>query len=185
MLGPASGRQLHALAHNRDPRRVVVGRRRGSIGSQRALGLRPTSSADLDASAVAIVDRVTRRMRAAHRVGRTVVVRLRFDDMSRATRSHTLPEATAHTPTVLACVRSLLAGVAPTIAERGITLVGVSVTNLQDDRAVQLALPFDRHSGVDLDEAVDHVRDRFGSSALTRAVLVGRRPDLEMPMLPD
>jgi DNA polymerase-4 len=185
MLGPASGRQLHALAHNRDPRRVVVGRRRGSIGSQRALGLRPTSPADLDASAVAIVDRVTRRMRAAHRVGRTVVVRLRFDDMSRATRSHTLPEPTAHTPTVLACVRSLLAGAAPTIAERGITLVGVAVTNLQDDGAVQLALPFDQHSGFGLDEAVDHVRDRFGTSALTRAVLVGRHPEIEMPMLPD
>ena len=42
-------------------------------------------------SLVGLVDRVTRRMRAAGRVGRTVVLRLRFDDFSRATRSHTLP----------------------------------------------------------------------------------------------
>jgi DNA polymerase-4 len=185
MLGRASGRQLHALAHNHDPRRVVTSRRRSSIGSQRALGLRRTTAADLDASAVAIVDRVTRRMRSAQRVGRTVVVRLRFDDMTRATRSYTLPEPTAHTPTVLGCVRSLLAQASPTITERGITLVGVSITNLQDDGAVQLALPFDRHSGVALDEAVDRVRDRFGTEALTRAVLVGRGTDPEMPMLPD
>src|SRR5687767_9122256 len=73
MLGRASGRQLHALAHNRDPRPIVVGRRRGSIGSQRALGWRPTSAAEVDASLVGLVDRVTRRMRAAGRIGRTVV----------------------------------------------------------------------------------------------------------------
>lgn len=185
MLGRASGHQLHALAHNRDPRRVVVGRRRGSIGSQRALGFRPTSPAEIDATAVALADRVTRRMRGAHRVGRTVVLRLRFDDLSRVTRSHTLPEATAHTPTVLACLRSLLAEAAPLIATRGITLVGLSVTNLQDDAAVQLALPFDAWASASVDHALDEVRERFGTRAITRAVLLGRRDDLEMPMLPD
>jgi DNA polymerase-4 len=185
MLGRASGHQLHALAHNRDPRRVVVGRRRSSIGSQRALGFRPTSAADVDASAVALVDRVARRMRGAHRVGRTVVLRLRFDDHSRATRSHTLAQPTAHTPTLLACLRSLLVDAAPIIAARGITLVGVSVTNLQDDAAVQLTLPFDARADSSLDTAVDGVRNRFGTGAITRAVLLRRGPDWEMPMLPD
>src|SRR5207249_6457686 len=41
ILGVAAGRHLHALAHNRDPRRVETGRRRRSIGTQRALGRRP------------------------------------------------------------------------------------------------------------------------------------------------
>ena len=90
MLGRASGRHLHALAHNRDPRPVHVGRRRGSIGSQRALGRSPRSLDAIDTVVVGLVDRVTRRMRTAGRVGRTVVLRLRFDDFSRATRSHTL-----------------------------------------------------------------------------------------------
>src|SRR5512132_1222317 len=75
MLGPATGRQLHALAHNRDRRRVQPGRRRGSIGSQRALGRTPRSLAELDATVVALVDRVTGRMRRAGRTGRTVVLR--------------------------------------------------------------------------------------------------------------
>jgi DNA polymerase IV len=185
MLGRASGRQLHALAHNRDPRRVVVGRRRGSIGAQRALGFRYTAPGVVDSSVVALADRVTRRMRAAHRVGRTVVLRLRFDDLSRVTRSHTLPEATAHTPTVLNTVRVLLAQAAPLIAQRGITLVGIAVTNLDDDRAVQLALPFDAHAGTALDTALDGVRERFGSDAITRAVLLGQGEGLVMPMLPD
>jgi DNA polymerase-4 len=80
MLGRGSGRHLHALAHNRDPRPVQVGRRRGSIGSQHALGRSPKSPGDVDAVVVGLVDRVTRRMRTGGRVGRTVTLRLRFNE---------------------------------------------------------------------------------------------------------
>jgi DNA polymerase IV len=185
ILGRAAGRHLHALAHNQDPRPVQVRRRRGSIGSQRALGRSPKSPEAVDAVVVGLVDRVTRRMRAAGRVGRTVVLRLRFGDFSRATRSHTLPQATAHTETILATVRGLLSTAMPMIEHQGLTLVGVAVANLDDDRAVQLTLPFDRFSGYALDAALDEVRDRFGSTAVTRAVLLGRDPGLAMPLLPD
>jgi DNA polymerase-4 len=185
MLGRAAGRKLHALAHNRDPRPVQGGRRRGSIGSQRALGRSPRSLEAVDATVVALVDRVTRRMRTARRVGRTVVLRLRFHDYSRATRSHTLPFPTAHTATILATARGLLGAAMPMIERRGLTLVGVAVANLEDDGAVQLALPFDRHSGVALDAALDEVRNRFGPTAVTRAVLLGRDTGLAVPLLPD
>jgi DNA polymerase IV len=185
MLGVAAGRHLHVLAHNHDPRPVQVGRRRGSIGSQRALGRGPRSRDDLDAFAAGLVDRVTRRMRAADRVGRTVVLRLRFDDFTKVTRSHTLPRATAHTQTILAAVRGLLAAAMPMIERKGITLIGVAVGNLDDGGALQLELPFDRHRGDDLDVALDAVRDRFGSSAVTRAVLLGRDQGLTVPLLPD
>jgi DNA polymerase IV len=185
LLGAASGHHLHALAHNRDPRPVQVGRRRRSIGSQHAIGWRPKTAADVDASLVSLVDRVTRRMRAADRVGRTVVLRLRFDDFGRATRSHTLPRATAHTATVLATARDLLASAQPLIAERGITLVGIAVTNLDDDGAVQLTLPFGHGSTSALDEALDGLRERFGAGAVTRAVQLGRDPGMTVPLLPD
>jgi DNA polymerase-4 len=185
MLGPAAGRQLHALAHNRDRRRVQPGRRRGSIGSQRALGRKPRSYAELDATLVGLVDRVTGRMRRAGRAGRTVVLRLRFDDFSRATRSHTLPRATAETHVILTIARGLLAGELPTIERRGLTLIGVAVANLQSDRGVQLALPFASAGGLALDTVVDEIRSRFGTSAITRAVLLGRDRGFEMPLLPD
>jgi DNA polymerase IV len=185
MLGKAAGPHLHALAHNRDPRPVQVGRRRHSIGSQHALGRAPKSAEDVDAAVVAIVDRVTRRMRAAGRVGRTIMLRLRFDDFSRATRSHTLAQATAQTRTILDAVRDLLATATPTIERQGLTLIGISVANLHDDTAVQLALPFERRSGRALDAALDEVRDRFGSSAVTRAVLLGRDHGPTVPLLPD
>ena len=185
MLGRASGRHLHALAHNLDPRPVVVGRRRRSIGSQRALGRSPTSPEAAEAILVGLVDRVTRRMRKAGRVGRTVVLRLRFDDFTRATRSQTLPRATSHTHTIMATAQGLLATAAPLIDGLGLTLIGVAIANLDDDSAVQLELPFDRQSGTGLDAALDDLHARFGSSAVTRAVLLGKDPGLTVPMLPD
>jgi len=185
LLGRASGRHLHALAHNRDPRSVQPNRRRRSIGAQRALGRSPKSLAEVDASLIGLVDRVTRRMRAADRVARTVVLRLRFDDFSRVTRSHTLPHATANTDAILTTARGLLAIAVPMIERQGITLVGVAVTNLEDGRVTQLALPIDRYSSVELDAALDEVRARFGASAITRAVLLGRRPGLTPPLLAD
>ena len=184
-LGRASGRQLHALAHNRDPRPVRVNRRRGSIGSQRALGRSPKSRDAVDTVVVGLVDRVTRRMRTAGRVGRTVVLRLRFDDFSRATRSHTLPRATAETHAVLSTARWLLAAALPEIERDGLTLVGVTVANLENDHAVQLPLLFDPRSGGALDAAIDTIRERFGSTAITRAVLLGRDPGILVPLLPD
>jgi DNA polymerase-4 len=185
MLGRASGRHLHALAHNRDPRPVLVGRRRGSVGAQRALGRRRRSSEEIDASLVTLVDRVTRRMRAAGRVGRTVTLRLRFDDFSRATRSHTLARATAQTETILATARELLSTATPVIERQGLTLVGVAVANLDRHSAVQLTLPFDRRDASALDAALDEVRERFGTAAVTRAVLLGRDPGMTVPLLPD
>ena len=185
MLGRAQGRHLHALAHNRDPRPVHPGRRRGSIGSQRALGRSPRSPAEIDAVAIGLVERVTRRMRTAGRVGRTVVLRLRFDDFSRATRSHTLPRPTAHTGTILETTRELLAAALPMIERQGITLVGISVANLDDDGALQLVLPLDGHDGITLDEALDEIRERFGPNAVLRAVLLGRDHGLSVPLLPD
>ena len=185
ILGRGAGHHLHALAHNRDPRRVDVGRRRRSIGTQRALGRRPRSPESLDADILALVDRLARRLRAAHRVCRTVVLRLRFDDFSRATRSHTIPEATADTATLLAAERALLAAAMPMIRDRGITLIGISFTNLHDDGAIQLALPFDGWHGSSIDATLDTVRDRFGSAAITRGVLLGRREGFGVPLLPD
>jgi DNA polymerase-4 len=185
MLGRASGRHLHDLAHDRDPRTVEVGRRRRSIGSQRALGRAPTSPEALDAAVVGIVDRVTRRLRAAGRVGRTVVLRLRFDDFSRATRSHALDRATAETQTILETVRALQTTAMPLIERQGLTLVGVAVSDLNDGSAIQLPLPFGRRLASNLDIALDDVRERFGSTAVTRAVLLGRDPGLSVPLLPD
>jgi DNA polymerase-4 len=165
---------------------VTTGVRRRSIGGQRALGRRgPKTPEALDATLVALVDRIGRRLRAAGRVCRTIILRLRFDDFSRATRSHTLAEPTADSRPILAAARELLAGVMPTIEREGVTLLGLSLTNLVDAEAVQLALPLEAVKAAKLDAAVDGVRDRFGTASITRGVLLGRDPGIAMPHLPD
>ena len=185
MLGRASGRHLHALAHNIDPRPLQVGRRRRSIGSQRALGRSPRSPEEIDVILVGLVDRVTRRLRTAGRFGRTVTLRMRFDDYSRATRSVTLPRATAQTQIILTTVRGLLADALPMIEDQGLTLIGIAVANLDNNHALQLEFPFDGDVGNALDTALDDVQHRFGSSAVTRAVLLGKDQGLTVPQLPD
>jgi DNA polymerase-4 len=191
LVGGAMGYRLYALSRNIDRRRVVTGVRRRSIGAQRALGRRGNtmSAAEIDAVVVNLVDRITRRMRKGGRTGRTVVLRLRFDDFSRVTRSHTMPRATASTDLILDTARALVATATPLIAMRGLTLIGFAVSNIDRDGAQQMELPFDEAAGTTdtlaLDDAVDLVRERFGISALTRGVLLGRDPGVEMPHLPD
>ncbi|GAA3218712.1 DNA polymerase IV [Dactylosporangium siamense] len=185
MLGEGTGRHLNALAHNRDPRPVQVGRRRRSMGAQRALGRGPHPPAFVDAVLAELVDRVCRRLRAAERGGRTVVLRLRFADFTKVTRSHTLAKETWHTTTILDAVRRLHHQAGSLIANRGLTLVGIAVANLDGDGAVQLELPLQAHTGGELDAAMDQVRNRFGSAALMRASLLGRQQGPTTPLLPD
>jgi DNA polymerase IV len=183
LLGRASARHLHALAHNRDPRRVQAGRRRRSIGAQRAVGLRRFRTDELAATLITLVERVTRRLRTAGRTCRTVVLRLRFADYARATRSYTMAEPTTETQIILAVANGLLALCKPTIERRGLTLIGVALTNLENSQGVQLTLPFVRDP--ELDATLDRIRDQFGSSAISRGVLVGREQGPWVPLLPD
>ncbi len=188
LVGGAMGGRLYALSRNVDARRVSTGVRRRSVGAQRALGRagNTMSPAEVDAVVIGLIDRIATRMRAAGRTGRTVTLRLRFNDFGRATRSHTLPYATCSTHTILATARRLVAAAAPLIAERGLTLVGFAVSEIDRDGAEQLMLPFTtRTEPAAVDAAVDQVRRRYGKSALTRGVLVGRDPGLEVPHLPD
>jgi DNA polymerase-4 len=155
------------------------------MGTQRALGRRQRSWAELDSTLCALVDRLTRRLRAADRVCRTATLRMRHLDFARSTRSHTLTEATASTVTILAALRELLADARPLIEQRGLTLLGIALTNLADAGAVQLALNVDGRQASALDAALDDVRERYGADAIKRAVLIGRDEGQQVPLLPD
>jgi DNA polymerase-4 len=190
ILGVAGGRHIYALSHNRDPRPVVTGKRRGSIGSQSAMGRGPKTAETIDALLLGIVDRVTRRMRNAERGGRTVTLRFRYDDFTRATRARSLAHPTAATEPIADVAMSILHSERGTIESKGLTLLGLSVGNLSsippDARGVeQMVLPFGRKDRSLLDGALDDLRRRFGNKALTRASLLGRRTGFEVPKLPD
>lgn len=201
LLGSATGRHLHALATGHDPR-PVAHRRRRSVGAQHALGRGPHRFEDVDATVQLLVGTVARRLRRGGRAGRTVVLRLRFADYSRATRSRTVGSPTDRTDVLAGTARALLADARTEIDGRGLTLVGVAVTNLDDTGTEQLELPYDvpvpgsagaggaavTHRAVDrhaLDAVTDDIHARFGAGALTRAALVGRELRPGTPILPD
>ncbi|MBW8764602.1 MAG: DNA polymerase IV, partial [Microbacterium sp.] len=185
MLGRAAGAHLHALARLRDPRPVETTRRRSSIGSQRALGRGPRSPDELELILTQIVDRLGRRLREGDRVCRTVVLRLRFGDFTRATRSHTVSPATDRTTVLLAVAQALLAAAQGEIAERGITLIGLSLSQLGRVDDIHPELPIDWNEGARLDSVLDAVRDKFGTTALDRAAQLGRDPGWSTPLLPE
>lgn len=186
LLGRAAGAHLHALSRLRDPRPVDTTRRRSSIGSQRALGSKPRTPEELDLYLTQIIDRLGRRLRDGERVCRTVVLRLRFGDFTRATRSQSVGQATDRTARLLVIARQLLAASAPLIAERGITLIGISLAQLSRADSVQLELPIDWDDGGDrIDAVLDDLRDKFGAAAVARASHVGRDAGWDAPLLPE
>lgn len=185
LLGRAAEAHLHALARLRDPRPVDTTRRRRSIGSQRALGRRPRTPAELEVILTQIVDRLAGRLRDGDRVCRTVVLRLRFGDYTKATRSHTVGSATDRTAVILAVARELLTLAQPEIDERGITLIGLSLGQLRRRDDLQPELPIDWGDGERLDTVLDAVRDRFGSGSVARATQLGRDPGWSTPVLPE
>ncbi len=185
LLGKATGAHLHALARLRDPRPVDATRRRGSIGSQRALGRGPRTMDELDVMLTQIVDRLARRLRDGDRVCRTVVLRLRFDDYAKATRSRTVGVPTDRTSVLLDVARTLLIAAGTEIGERGITLIGISLTQLGRADSIQPELPIDWSDGVRLDGVLDAVRDKFGAASVGRATQLGRDPGWSTPVLPE
>jgi DNA polymerase-4 len=185
LLGRATGAHLHALARLRDPRPVDSTKRRGSIGSQRALGNRPRSAEELEVILTQIVDRLARRLRDRDRVCRTIVLRLRFGDFARATRSRTLRLPTERTAVILTVAHGLLAAALPEIAQRGITLIGISLSQLGRVEEVPPELPIDWEDGARLDTVLDAVRDRFGAASVSRAAQLGRDPGWSTPVLPE
>ncbi|SFR92117.1 DNA polymerase-4 [Microbacterium sp. cf046] len=185
LLGKATGAHLHALARLRDPRPVDTTHRRGSIGSQRALGSRPRSPEELDLFLTQIIDRLARRLRDRDRVCRTVVLRLRYGDFAKATRSRTLRFPTDRTATLLTVARALLIAAQPELEERGITLIGISLSQLGRVDSIQPELPIDWEDGARLDTVLDAVRDRFGAASVARAAQLGRDPGWSTPVLPE
>jgi DNA polymerase-4 len=189
MLGAASGHHLFALAHNRDPRPIETGRRRKSIGAQQALGRGPRDVAEIEPLLLGLADKVTRRIRAAHRRGRTVTLRLRFADMVAITRARTLGHPSDATEVLAGAAVELLREQADAVQARGCSLVGLSVGDLSDagndDDSAQLTLPFGSKPRDGLDAALDELRERFGTTAIQRGSLLGRDRGFEMPKLPD
>jgi len=179
LLGRALGRKLEALAWNCDAREIQTGLRAQSAGAQSALGRRPAAERIYRPTLWYLADRVATRLRAGLRPGRTVTVRVRFADLRTTTRSVTLPAPVSATATLAEIAEELVRGVlAKHDNEKIISLLAVSVSNLEKPQVLQLELPLaladeKRRPGSRqgaarsaVDRAIDTIRDRFGWEAV-------------------
>jgi len=182
LLGRAVGRKLTSLAWNRDPRVIQTHRRAHSAGAQSALGRRPATEAVFRPVLQHLADRIARRLRAKDRPCRTVTVRVRFADLRAVTRALTLPAPISATMALADVAIDLVRGVlADNPQERTISLLAISASNLGEDEALQLELPFGladdgRRPGarrgiarLRADRAIDAIRERFGWEAVNYA----------------
>ena len=179
VLGRAAGEKLAALAWNRDPRVIETRRRSRSAGAQSALGRQPAEERVFGPALRHLADRVATRLRAKSRPGRTVTVRVRFADLRSVTRSITLPAPISATTTLAEIAEELVRGVlAQHPEERTLSLIGISVSHLEDRPETQLELSLGladekRRPGTrrglarfGADRAMDAIRDRFGRQAI-------------------
>jgi DNA polymerase-4 len=179
LLGRALGDKLAALAWNRDPREIKTHRRSQSAGAQSAIGKKPASERVFRPTLRHLADRIGSRLRAKARPGRTVTVRVRFADLRSVTRSLTLPAPISATAILAEIAEDLVRGVlAHHPDEKVISLLAISVSNLESHSIMQLELPLglaheERRPGTKrgaarwmADRAVDAIRDRFGWEAV-------------------
>jgi DNA polymerase-4 len=179
LLGRAVGEKLGSLAWNRDPRDVETSHRAGSVGAQSALGRRDATDEVVDTTLRHLADRVATRLRKKNRAGRTITTRIRFADLKAVTRSITLPAAVSATSILAEIAGELVrTALADHPAEKVISLLAISVSQLEDEPALQLELPIElgndeQRPGTEsgaarwvLDRSVDQVRERFGKEAV-------------------
>jgi DNA polymerase-4 len=187
LLGQAVGAKLGSLAANVDPRSIETSRRSRSIGAQSALGRRVRTEQLLRAELGFLADRVATRLRANRCAGRTITVRVRFTGLRSVTRSVTVPIALSTTLTLTDVSMDLArAALDEHPAEREVTLLAISVSNLVPESTLQLELPLGigderRRPGTPagsarwaLDRATDAVRAKFGRGAVGHAAVVFR-----------
>jgi DNA polymerase IV len=179
LLGHAATEKLTALAWNRDPREIETHRRAHSAGAQSALGRKPTQERTFIPTLRHLADRVASRLRAKSRPGRTVTVRVRFADLRSVTCSVTLDAPILATAILAEVAEELVRTVlARHPDEKTISLLAISVSNLERCTDLQLELPLGladegRRPGAKkgmarflADRAIDVVRDRFGWDAV-------------------
>jgi DNA polymerase-4 len=172
-----SGRHFWQLANGIDDRRVVPDREAKSISHETTFAEDIGQLEVLREWLMEQTEQVARRLRRYQLVGRTVQLKIRFQDFSTITRSQTLHEPTNITQEIWQAAAKLLTSRLP--ARRGpVRLLGVGVSGLEsrsesqgDSRSL-----FDeggREKQEKLDAVTDKIQERFGSTALGRAA--GRR----------
>lgn len=164
-----SGEHFWRLARGIDKRPVVPDRRAKSISHETTFEKDIQDSELLRACLLELTEQVARRLRRHGLYGRTVTLKVRFDDFRTITRSQTLGHRTNSTLDLWNAAAELLATRVPA-GQKRVRLLGMGVSGLdrRDETQRQLFDDVEREKAKRLDETADEVRDRFGGGALRR-----------------
>ena len=167
------GLDLFERAHGRGSATVNPDRETKSASAENTFD---RDTADRDALAVWLLhqsERVGRELRKENLRGRTVTIKLKFNDFRQITRSRTLPEPTNADAVIFETARRLLdAEPLP----RPLRLIGVGVSHFgpPPPRQFDLLTPpdaQDTEQAGKIDAALDRIRDKFGRTAIVRGRL--------------
>jgi DNA polymerase-4 len=176
IVGQASARSLQALAHGHDDRPVTPESAEVSIGTEQTFDRDVVDDAVIRRTLLNLSATAARRLRIAGHTGRTVVLKVRFDDITTITRSDSADAPIDDDREVYAAALRNWERVAR--GNRRVRLLGVRVENLSPAGGLeeQMSLGDDplRPGWRAARQAVDALADRFGSAAPRPAALVDR-----------
>ena len=165
------GHRLLELSHGIDESAVVPDHEVKSVSTERTFAHDTSDREVLRKWLLTQAEEVGQRLRRNGLKGRTVNLKVKFQDFTTHTRSRTLDHVTDVTPEIYKAVVELLDSL--TIA-RPVRLIGVGVSSL-DQSSVQLRL-FDDHDPdsrrAKVDRAVDTVKDLYGKRSIRRGSLL-------------
>ncbi|HUF97858.1 MAG TPA: DNA polymerase IV [Ilumatobacter sp.] len=170
-LGATSARHLMELAMGRDNRDVEPEREAKSIGHEETFEFDVYEQAVLRSEMVRLADAVAARLRRQQLGARTFTLKVRFDGFRTVTRSTTLGSSVNTAPEIVAALDPLLAALDVSV---GVRLLGVSSSNF-GEAASQMSLLDDGDVASGLAAgAIDQIRERYGSAAISPASAVRR-----------
>ncbi|MET3807011.1 DNA polymerase-4 [Nakamurella sp. UYEF19] len=174
-LGKATGSKLHDLANGLDDRSVETESTERSIGAETTFGVDSADRLFLRRQLLGLAERTARRSREAGLCGRTVALKVRYEDFSMVNRSVTLPTATDLSGVIHSAAVALLdkLGSGSRVRLVGIRLEGLVPAD-QVSEQLELGSGADGPGWREAEGALDRVSARFGSLAVRRASLFDR-----------
>jgi DNA polymerase-4 len=167
----SAGEHLWSLARGIDDRPVVPEREAKSISHETTFATDLVDREMLQAWLLELSEQVACRLRRNGLKGRTVQIKVRFDDFQTITRAQTLLEATNVTQNIWQTAAGMFAERLPARPLR-IRLLGVGVSGFGQSQCTQSALfPDEQHErNKRLDQVADEIKETFGPSSLQRAL---------------
>jgi len=171
------GKHLHLLSIGIDEREVETEREVKSIGREETYAEDIVAIEIVKKEILSLATKVTRRLRREGFAGKTVTLKVKYNDFVQITRSVTLPEVTDDGREVFRhCLRLLEKTEA---GKKPIRLLGVSLSHLSAPGAKKQRSLFDngtvdrKHKS--LNAALDTIQEKFGDDAILPGTLFENR----------